>query len=137
MEWIVNNIGFLCAVALTLTSAIATFIVTFKTKGASSALLSAMQVVNKMLPSLITTSENVNAGASGETKKAFVMTFVENMLVGRGLTVDEKLKAEIGESIDAIVACTKTLHTNIKTGATTNENSRNDIDGITGLRTTA
>lgn len=137
MEWVLNNLGFIIAIVLTLVSSITTFIINYKSKGASSALLSAMQVVNKMLPSLITTSENVNAGASGATKKAFVMTFVENMLAGRGLTVSDELRAQIGESIDAIVACTKTLHTGIKTGATSNENSRNDIDGITGLRTTA
>ena len=102
-----------------------------KGKSSSSAVFDAVQFVTRMLPSLIRLSESANAGKGGEVKKAFVLDYVENMLVGRGLVFTDEIREQISTTIDGMVGLTKEMHTE---GSTKNGNQQNDIDGVTGLR---
>lgn len=133
-EFIATNITAIGSLLL----AIATSVLTVLSKSSSSknkAVYEAVQFVVKILPRLIAFSESSNAGKTGATKKEFVMTFVETILSGRGVIMTDAIRSEISENIDAIVNVTKEIHTTTKEGKAENEeNLRNDIDGVTGLR---
>lgn len=137
MAWILDNFAAICAVIVSIISAVLSILakkgINASTPGAAGDVYTALKVAVNMLPSLITFSENANEGKSGEAKKAFVITFIENMYAGRGLTMSDDDKKTIGTYIDEIVAATKAMHVGI--GVKKNEeNQRNDISGITGLR---
>ena len=132
-NFIVNNIAEICSMLLACASVVFTFL--NKTHVAkSNTVYEVIQFALKMLPRFIAVSESANAEKDGATKKAFVMTFIENIFAGRGITITEDIRNTIEEHIDSIVKTTKEVNIDSKGSTANEENIRNDIDGITGLR---
>lgn len=135
--WILDNSAAICSFVV----AVLSFVLSIMTKrginansdGFAGSAYTALKSALRVLPNYITFSEDINKGKTGEEKKAFVMTFIESMYAGRGLELDDDSRAEISTYIDNIVAATKLIHTNGKDNKN-EENKRNDISGITGLR---
>lgn len=132
--FIVDNITAICSLLLAGVTAVFTFFTKTKTTKVS-AIFEGVQFVLKLIPSLIRASENANTNTSGETKKAFVMTLIEAIFAGRGLVMTDDIRATLSDHIDEIVKTSKEVNINSK-GISTNgeENQRNDISGVTGLR---
>ena len=135
--WIMDNFAAICSFIVAGLS----FVLSIMTKrgintgsaGMQGDIYTALKCALRVLPNYITFSETANAGKTGEEKKAFVMTFIESMYAARGLTLDDDSRAEISTYIDNLVTATKVMHTG-KDNAKNEENIRNDIDGVTGLR---
>lgn len=67
--------------------------------------------ISKMLPGLITFSETINSGKSGEAKKEYVITYIKQTFAMMGAELNEATLADISELIDDIVKATKQMHT--------------------------
>lgn len=121
----------ICAIAAGVMSVIAMIV---KKKGGNSGVFDAVKWALKALPGLITFSETVNGDLDGAAKKAFVLEQIKNNFAIAGIVVDASVWEEISDTIDKIVAATKRMHTGAEKGGVTNDNSRNDVGTVTGLR---
>lgn len=137
-EWIADNAVTLFAAVLgAIGFVLSLFGIKVKTPAVNvdaSKAFAALKVALEMLPNFITFSEKTNEGAPGEIKEAFVLTFVESVYNARGLEFSDADRETVKKHIASIVKATKAMHTTLTEGKKNEDNSRNDIDGVTGLR---
>ena len=135
LEFLVNNFASIATIIVGILSTGCSIAILLSKNSATKSTFTAIQQAVKMLPNLITVSENANSNKDGETKKAFVMTFIENMLAGRGIVMTEDIRNTISTHIDDIVRATKEMHIVKEISLYGKEdNQRNDISTVTGLR---
>lgn len=138
-NWISDNFASLGTVLVAFCSLVLS-VFGIKAKGKAPAAsnspksFAALKVALELLPRFITFSEATNRNATGEEKEAFVLTYIESVYNARGIEFTEEDCNTIKKHIASIVKATKTMHTNSNGEKANETNSRNDIDGVTGLR---
>lgn len=116
MEWLSNNIGLVCSIAGVLITGLSV-LYSLITKGKKSKVLTGLAKVVNSFPTAIQMAEKI--GGTGEEKKTFVMGQAKLLCQAMGFEPTEGHLAEFSAIVDNLVALSKSININSKTGAKT------------------
>ena len=108
MQWLLDNIGLICAVLVTILNVVALILSKLSNNKSGKVITGISEVIAK-LPEIITTAEKV--AETGEERKAYAMAQAELLCKSIGFTPTEEQLNSFSAIIDNLVSLSKSINT--------------------------